>query len=134
MQWFRFSLIWHYFQLVEIKWDVFRLALTFSCNVTFKSFIRFWYNDCICSSLLRTSCICVMIAFFRNDKSSVSFWISFCIFCNVLQEFMYVFVVFRFLHLLFEDPNFDIHPPSNYKILDIFPMINEGQVKNYIFF
>ena len=35
-----------------------------------------------------------------------------------------------FLHILLEDPNFDNHLPSNYKILDIFPMINEGQVKH----
>ena len=33
-----------------------------------------------------------------------------------------------FLHILLEDPNFDNRLPLNYKILDISPMINEGQV------
>ena len=33
-----------------------------------------------------------------------------------------------FFHILFENPNFDNHPPSSYKILDKFPIINEGQL------
>ena len=35
-----------------------------------------------------------------------------------------------FLHILFKDQNFGNHSPSNYKILDIFSMINEGLIKH----
>ena len=71
------------------------------------------------------SCICVMIALLWNGNSSVNLQIYLCIFCNALQEFIYS----DFLHILFEDPNFGNHSPSNYKILDKPPMISESQVK-----
>ena len=123
-----FNLSWHYFQLIKIK-DVFKLVLTFSCKVTCKSFIQFWYSECICTSLPGASCICVTIALFRNDNSSVSLWISFCVFVTFYKNLCMYKMYSGFLHILFKDRNFGNHSPSNYKILDIFSMINEGLTK-----